>query len=75
MIAGRPDPRAGLCSSCAHARMTSNDRGSRFLLCLLSRTDPRYPRYPVLPVTSCDGHERADDARPGGGGSEEQKSP
>jgi hypothetical protein len=32
-------------------------RGSRFLLCELSKTDARYPRYPPLPVVRCDGFE------------------
>jgi hypothetical protein len=34
-----------------------NDRGSVFLLCLLSRTDARYPKYPRLPVLRCEGYE------------------
>jgi hypothetical protein len=43
-----------------HARVVETARGSRFLLCELSRTDPRFPRYPNLPVLACDGFE-ADD--------------
>jgi hypothetical protein len=36
-------------------------KGSRFLLCRLSQTDPDYPKYPPQPVVSGDGHfiERA----------------
>jgi hypothetical protein len=30
---------------------------SRFWLCELSRTDPRFPRYPRLPVLRCDGFQ------------------
>jgi hypothetical protein len=53
----RPDGRAGLCASCVHARVVSNDRGSQFFRCERSSTDPRFPRYPHLPVTSCVGWE------------------
>jgi hypothetical protein len=31
-------------------------RGSRFLLCELSRTDPAYPKYPPQPVVRCAGY-------------------
>ncbi|HLF14448.1 MAG TPA: hypothetical protein VI932_06130 [Bacteroidota bacterium] len=46
----------GLCASCAEAERTGNRRGSEFILCGLSRTDPRFPRYPRLPVLRCDGY-------------------
>jgi len=49
-------PPAGLCDSCAHQRIVKNTRGSAFSLCERSRTDPEFPRYPRLPVTSCRGH-------------------
>ena len=45
----------GLCSACRYARVIVNDRGSRFLLCRLSRDDPRFARYPALPVWRCAG--------------------
>ena len=32
-------------------------RGSRFLLCTLSTTDPRYPKYPHQPVVRCAGYQ------------------
>lgn len=51
--------RAGLCARCVHARVIESDRGSRFLLCALSRTDPRFRKYPTLPVTLCAGHEKS----------------
>jgi hypothetical protein len=51
------DPLAGLCGACRHARTVETARGSRFLLCELSRTDSRFPRYPNLPVLACDGFE------------------
>jgi hypothetical protein len=32
-----------------------SSRGSTFYLCRLSLSDPRFPRYPPLPVLSCAG--------------------
>jgi hypothetical protein len=29
---------------------------SRFLLCRLSQTDQRFPKYPPQPVISCEGY-------------------
>jgi hypothetical protein len=53
-------PRAGLCDRCRHQRIVENTRGSSFSLCELSRTDPSFPRYPRLPVLSCDGFSERD---------------
>jgi hypothetical protein len=50
-------PHAGLCASCAHARVVTSSRDSVFYLCQLSWRDPRFPRYPVLPVIRCRGYE------------------
>jgi hypothetical protein len=47
---------AGLCASCTNMRLITSDRGSRFYLCELSKTDPRFPKYPRLPVLSCTGY-------------------
>lgn len=47
----------GLCATCRHARSIENRRGSTFLLCGRSATDPRYRRYPPLPVLRCPGHQ------------------
>jgi hypothetical protein len=30
-------------------------KGSRFLLCQLSKSEPSYPKYPPQPVVRCDG--------------------
>ena len=62
----RADPSVGLCSVCAHSRVTGNRRGSIFWLCRLSTHDARFRRYPRLPVARCPGFEpatagRADD--------------
>jgi hypothetical protein len=51
---------AGLCATCAHKREVISDRGSVFILCQLSKTDPRFPKYPRLPVVSCAGYRRAE---------------
>jgi hypothetical protein len=57
-----PDP-AGLCSRCVHLQLVKSSRGSTFYLCRLSFSDPRFPRYPALPVLSCAGFAtRADDS-------------
>jgi hypothetical protein len=50
---------AGLCASCRHARTVSNRRGSVFLLCRLAGRQAGFPRYPMLPVLRCSGHETA----------------
>ncbi|MHB1467541.1 MAG: hypothetical protein ACYCX7_00100 [Solirubrobacteraceae bacterium] len=53
-----PVPAGGLCEGCAHQQEVRNTRGSVFSLCLRSRSDPAYPRYPRLPVLACPGYER-----------------
>jgi len=50
------DLEAGLCAHCAHVRIVSSARGSTFYLCGLSTTDPRFPRYPQLPILECSGY-------------------
>jgi hypothetical protein len=50
-------PSAGLCAACLHASLIVSGRGSRFVLCERSRTDPLFPRYPSLPVVACTGFE------------------
>jgi uncharacterized protein (TIGR00290 family) len=47
--------RHGLCETCTHAKVITSDRGSVFLKCLLSDTDPAFPRYPRLPKFNCPG--------------------
>jgi hypothetical protein len=39
-------------------REIRNDRGSVFLMCQLSKTDPRFPKYPRLPVLTCEGYSK-----------------
>lgn len=52
-------PPAGLCESCANVRIVDTRRGSRFFLCQLSETDPRFPKYPRTPVLRCRGYTPA----------------
>lgn len=58
-----PDPRdsrlsaVGLCARCVHVRVVVSDRGSWFYFCERSKTDPRFPRYPPLPVVACIGYD------------------
>ena len=51
-------PGAGLCDHCRHQKVIRNTRGSTFSLCERSKTDPRYPKYPPIPVARCPGFER-----------------
>ena len=47
---------AGLCADCANVKVMRSDRESIFYLCRLSFTDPRFAKYPALPVLSCEGY-------------------
>ncbi len=48
----------GLCATCTHVRRVVSDRGSVFYLCELAKVDPRFEKYPRLPVLSCNGYEK-----------------
>jgi hypothetical protein len=47
----------GLCATCVHRELKASAR-SVFLRCRLADTDPRFPRYPPLPVLACPGWRR-----------------
>jgi hypothetical protein len=49
--------RFGLCDDCRHQRLVRSGRGSLFTMCLLSKTDSAFPKYPRVPVTACDGYD------------------
>ncbi len=51
--------RAGLCADCVHAKKIRSERGSEFILCQLSASDPNFAKYPRLPVLQCDGYEKS----------------
>ncbi len=48
----------GLCEDCANAKIVRSDRDSVFYQCRLSAADPRFPKYPRLPVLSCSGYRK-----------------
>jgi len=50
------DAAVGQCARCLHARIIRTPR-SVFWLCGRSRDDPRYARYPRLPMSGCPGFE------------------
>ena len=54
---------SGLCRTCRHQQVVANTRGSTFSLCARHRTEPeRFPKYPRLPVLSCPGWQRGEEA-------------
>ena len=53
-----PSEQAGLCASCRFVEVITSSRGSAFYLCTLSETNPRFSRYPMLPVRECSGYQR-----------------
>jgi hypothetical protein len=61
LLVAQADPqseaaRIGLCADCLYARRVESARGSLFYLCERSATEPRFPRYPQLPVMQCSGY-------------------
>jgi hypothetical protein len=63
-MAATPPGRAGPCASCRFAEVITSSRGSTFYLCTLAAADPRFRRYPILPVHHCEGYEPAFPAGP-----------
>ena len=60
MTSNRPKAgaaRVGLCRDCRNAHIVETPR-SVFWRCALSEVDPRFPKYPRLPVLECAGYER-----------------
>jgi hypothetical protein len=51
------EPSPGLCGDCRRARTLTSSGGSAFYQCLLSESDPRFPKWPRLPVLACSGYE------------------
>lgn len=52
-VVPNPTSLAGLCASCTNAKVITSDRGSVFYRCLISEKNPRFPKYPRLPVVNC----------------------
>ena len=46
-------PAVGLCERCRNAHRIESGRGSVFWRCRESERDPRWPKYPRLPVLEC----------------------
>ncbi|MFN8619030.1 MAG: hypothetical protein U0837_18265 [Dehalococcoidia bacterium] len=63
MVSNQPGP--GLCALCRHARQVVSGRGSVFLMCELAKSDPRFRKYPALPVLRCAGFKENDPDAPG----------
>jgi len=57
----------GLCADCRNARPIRSAKGSMFLLCELAASDPRFAKYPRLPVLQCAGYAPVPGANPPGG--------
>ena len=57
----RSPTQQGLCADCQWARLVQTRRGSSFLRCALAAEDPKFPRYPTLPVRRCSGYVRSVD--------------
>jgi hypothetical protein len=62
MTAGGPESRLdalplhpGLCATCVHLHLVRSPR-STFVRCAMAEVDPRFPRYPRLPVVACAGY-------------------
>ena len=55
----------GLCADCQHAERITSSRATTFYMCRLSLVDPRYPKYPRLPVLTCEGYKRTNPPRRG----------
>jgi hypothetical protein len=51
----------GLCRDCRYSKRIESDRGSVFFRCDLSLQDPRFPKYPRLPVRECNGYQPAEE--------------
>ncbi len=58
-------PPPGLCESCANVKIVDTRKGSRFFLCQLSEVDPRFPKYPRIPVLACAGYAPAGESSEG----------
>ena len=44
------EPPSGLCGDCRHARALTTARGGTILQCLRAASDPRFDKWPRLPM-------------------------
>jgi hypothetical protein len=61
----------GLCERCRHARVVETPR-SVFWMCALAAADPRFDKYPRLPILKCTGFEEGVPGTPPGPGPREE---
>ena len=47
----------GECGTCRQSQVVRSARGAVFFLCLRSKLDARYPKYPALPRWQCAGYD------------------
>ena len=59
--AGAADPRVGQCVTCRYGQAQRSAKGSIFWRCTLADGDPRFAKYPPLPVVGCAGFADAPD--------------
>ena len=58
MSRGKGKKDVGLCAECVHGRRIVSAKGSEFWRCAKSDVDPRFPKYPRLPILQCEGYEK-----------------
>ena len=49
---------SSLCRTCSLMREIVTPKGSRFLLCRLSQSNPDHPRYRPQPIVRCAGYQQ-----------------
>jgi hypothetical protein len=54
------EPPPGLCGECRHARALTSSGGATYYQCLRAEADPRYSKWPRLPILQCPGFEPGD---------------
>ena len=59
-----PQDEVGLCRRCIHSRLVPTPRAT-YWRCALAETDPRFVRYPRLPVLQCAGFTPAPETQHG----------
>lgn len=62
--------KAGLCASCKQVQVNKSDRGPVYYFCRLSASDARFPKYPRLPMVTCEGYEKEEGTPPTRGNGE-----
>jgi hypothetical protein len=53
----------GLCKNCIFSKIIESAKGSKFYLCLFSKINPNFPKYPTLPVLICEGYKNKENEK------------